>query len=418
MRAWLNNIGGSGAPWTYQGEIASGVGVPGDQVRFADVNGDGRDDYLVVGDQGQVRAWLNTVEADRPWTYQGEIAASTGAARSQVNLADVDGNGRDDYLVVYGAGAVTAWLNDRFGRADPWDYQGRIASSSATREQVRFADLTGDGRDDYLVVGTDGQVTAWWNVLDGDHVGWDYQGRIATGAGPRDRVRFADVDGDGRDDYLVLGDQGQVDAWRYTGSGWAHQGVIASGVGASPDQVRFADVNGDGRDDYLVVDAQGRVRSWLNDRGARGAPWKSEGQIADGVGAAGSTVTFADVNGDRRDDYLVMGEYGQIRAWINNRGGQGGAWLSLGEIASGVGAPRSQVDLAEINGDRRADYLVIDDGGGVRAWYNNQAAPGSAGAALGTTTPMRNDPSPPPPAGDNGAAAATGIPICVADRCS
>ncbi|WP_344744998.1 hypothetical protein [Streptosporangium vulgare] len=43
------------------GPDLAGVGATRDQVRFADIDVDGRDDYLVVGDPGQVKAWLNNV---------------------------------------------------------------------------------------------------------------------------------------------------------------------------------------------------------------------------------------------------------------------------------------------------------------------------------------------------------------------
>ncbi|MEU8379110.1 FG-GAP-like repeat-containing protein [Streptosporangium sp. NPDC048865] len=117
-------------------------------------------------------------------------------------------------------------------------------------------------------------------------------------------------------------------------------------------------------------------------------------------------MTFADVNGDRKDDYLVIGDYGQLRAWINDRGGSGPAWILVGEIASGVGVARADVGLAEINGDRRADYLTHDSLGGVKAWFNNGA--GGTGSTGGTTPPMQDDPQPPPP---------DGLPLCVANRC-
>ncbi|WP_344745927.1 VCBS repeat-containing protein [Streptosporangium vulgare] len=406
VKAWLNNVSGGG--WVYRGEIATGVGATRDQVRFHDLDGDGDDDYLVVDDQGYIRAWLNNVGGNRPWVYQGAVAGGVGAGSAAVAMADIDGNGRDDYLTVNDAGEVGAWLNDRFGRPDPWDYQGQIASTDAPRQQVRFADLNGDGRDDYLLVGDQGQVKAWLNVREADRVGWSYRGEVASGSGLRDHVRFADLNGDNRDDYLVVGDQGQVTAWFNSGTGdavaWASKGPLASGS-APRDQIRFADIDGDNRDDYLVVDGEGRVRFWRNIGTGDSVAWNSQGEIASGVGATGPTVTFADVNGDRRDDYLVLGDFGQIRAWTNNRGGSGSAWLAAGEIASGVGVTRGNVGLAEINGDRRADYLVHDGLGGVKAWFNNGAG---LGAAAGTTTPMRNDPQPPPP---------DGLPLCVANRC-
>ncbi|SQD95289.1 hypothetical protein FMEAI12_3080043 [Parafrankia sp. Ea1.12] len=58
MRAWLNNRGGSGSPWTYLGQVATGA-ASRDEVRFADLNGDHRDDYLTVDNAGVVNAWTN-----------------------------------------------------------------------------------------------------------------------------------------------------------------------------------------------------------------------------------------------------------------------------------------------------------------------------------------------------------------------
>ncbi|MBW4700450.1 MULTISPECIES: FG-GAP-like repeat-containing protein [unclassified Micromonospora] len=417
VRAWQNNIGGAGSPWGGLGEIASGVGANGNQVRFADLNGDGRDDYLVVDEQAGIRAWLNNIgTGGRPWGYEGTVAGGAGVTSAELDLADLNGDGRDDYLKVGASGQVTAWLNDRYGRPDPWAWQGLIASSGAPRQQVRWADLNGDGRDDYLVVGGQGQVSAWFNVRDSGGVGWDWRGEVASGSGPREQIRFADLNGDGRDDYLVVGDQGQVKAWLNAGTGnavaWSSIGQVAAGSGPR-DQIRFADVNGDNRDDYLVVGDQGQVKAWLNAGTGNTVSWASQGEVTSGFGAAGATVTFADLNGDRRDDYLVLGEYGQVRAWINNRGGPGSAWLSRGEIASGVGYPRSQVELAEINGDRRADYLVLDDQGGVRAWFNNEAA---GGPAPGNPPVMPGDPTPAPP-NDNGSRQTNVLPLCVANRC-
>nr|WP_062339199.1 FG-GAP-like repeat-containing protein [Herbidospora sakaeratensis] len=406
VRAWLNGYTAAGGAWTSRGEIASGVGASGSQVRFHDLDGDGDDDYSVFDASGYVRAWLNNVGGARPWIYQGAVVGGAGVGPAGLLMADIDGNGRDDFLTVDDAGEVAAWLNDRWGRPDPWDYQGQIASTDAPRQEVRFADLNGDGRDDYLLVKDNGRVQAWLNVREGDGVGWNYRGDVASGSGPRDHIRFADLNGDNRDDYLVVGDQGQVNAWFNTGTGdaiaWTSRGRLASGS-APRGQIRFADVDGDNRDDYLVVDDAGRVRMWRNTGDATGVTWVSQGEIASGVGASGLTVTFADVNGDRRDDYLVFGDGGQIRAWINNRGGSGSAWTAVGEIASGVGVARANVTLAEINSDRRADYLAHDSLGGVKAWFNN-----GPDGSTGPTNPMADDPQPPPP---------DGLPLCVANRC-
>lgn len=90
--------------------------------------------------------------------------------------------------------------------------------------------------------------------------------------GTRDKLRFADINGDGRADYLVVQDNGAVLAWVNNGGtgqgGWINQGVFASGVGgATRDKLRFADVNGDRRADYLMVAPDSAVDAWLNQVG-------------------------------------------------------------------------------------------------------------------------------------------------------
>ncbi|GAA4786645.1 hypothetical protein GCM10023329_41870 [Streptomyces sanyensis] len=261
---------GTGTPpedgWDWQGTITRPVGATRDEVRFADLDGDGRDDYLVVDGQGAAKAWLNVSVGG--WKYAGVVSSGVGATRDEVRFADLDGDGRDDYLVVDGQGAAKAWLNVSVGG---WKYAGVVSSGvGATRDEVRFADLDGDGRDDYLVVSSGGRVKGWLNQYNGV-AGWAYQGEVATGVGAtRDQIRFADADGDGRDDYMVVEGLGQTKVWlnRFGpgGGGWKYQGVFASGVGAARDSIEYADIDGDGRDDYLVVRADGVVSCWLNDR--------------------------------------------------------------------------------------------------------------------------------------------------------
>ncbi|MEW1779600.1 hypothetical protein AB0472_40985, partial [Streptomyces sp. NPDC086777] len=65
---------------------------------------------------------------------------------------------------------------------------------------------------------SDGSVEAWLNT---GIAGWSAQGKIAGGVGPiasGDRIAFADVSGDGRDDYLVIRANSSIDAWLTTGS--------------------------------------------------------------------------------------------------------------------------------------------------------------------------------------------------------
>ena len=269
------------------------------------------------------------------WQPQGTIAAGTGAPGSEVRFADLTGDGRADYLVVNPDSSVQAWLNGGQDAAVPdgwlWTPVGTIAAGVAPGSEVRFADLTGDGRADYLVVNPDGSVQAWLNggqdaaVPDGWL--WTPVGTIAAGVAPGSQIQFADLTGDGRADYLVV--NLAVQAWLNGGQDaavpdgwlWTPAGTIATGVGAPGSQIQFADLTGDGRADYLVVNPDGSVQAWLNGGQDAAVPdgwlWTPAGTIADGVGAPGSQIQFADLTGSGRADYLNVNSDGSVQAWLN-----------------------------------------------------------------------------------------------------
>ncbi|MCM2388359.1 phosphatidylinositol-specific phospholipase C domain-containing protein [Streptomyces albipurpureus] len=269
---------------------------------------------------------------------------------------DINGDGLADYLVVDGNGATRAWLNNGTGG---WTEQGYIASGSTdwTGSQVRFADVAGDGRADYLVVEPTGAVRAFVNLGGDGRGGWTDKGLIASGsaAWTGEQVRFADVGGDAYADYLVVDGNGATRAFLNTTNvttnviKWTDQGTIASGSAAwTGEQVRFADVGGDAYADYLVVDDNGATRAFVNTGGNGRGGWAEKGYIASGsANWLGRQIRFANVSGDARPEYLILDDSGAIRSFLNTTTPATGAikWTDQGTIASGVGAPGHRVRI-------------------------------------------------------------------------
>ncbi|KAK2032882.1 hypothetical protein LX32DRAFT_554471 [Colletotrichum zoysiae] len=269
-------------------------------VHFADLNGDGRAEYLWVGADGSVTAFLNlgptgsdpTKAATVGWLPSGVIATGAGGLRHQIQFADLNGDGRAEYLVVHANGSVSAWLN--LGGPDngpnaakvSWLPQGLIATGTGSPgASVMFADLNGDGRADYLTVSPTGAVSAWLNLgsnIDNGpnaaKVSWLPQGVIATGVGSdRNATVIHDINGDGRADYLTINRNGigAMNMWYNAGGPdnganaakvvWVPHGEIASGGAMQGNRVWLADINGDGRAEYLAIDpATSAVTAYLN----------------------------------------------------------------------------------------------------------------------------------------------------------
>ncbi|WP_406193940.1 FG-GAP-like repeat-containing protein [Kitasatospora sp. NBC_01560] len=293
-------------------------------------------------DQVVADGWASRPPAPRAGTEVG------GSGR--VRWADFDGDGRPDYTVVADTGEVSVWLNhggDPAGSAG-WQGIGRVATGVTTdRTRVRLADFDGDGRADYLMINPDGSVDVWLN-RGGDPAGnggWQGIGRVATGlTTQQEQVRFADFDGDGRTDYLVVEDSGAVKVWLNRGGdpagayGWYGIGQTATGVTTDRSRVRLADLDGDGKADYLMINPDGSVHAWLNHGGDRRGGWQGIGRVATGVTTEHGSVQFTDFDGDTHADYLRTAPGGAVTAYAY-RGGDsagGNGWSNLGQIAGGA----------------------------------------------------------------------------------
>jgi FG-GAP-like repeat len=133
-------------------------------------------------------------------------------------------------------------LNDGTGNEGFSTYTESFANTAmddCDLEGLQFGDLNGDGRVDLLCVASDGTLSAYLNNGAGSDPGnptWNKLGVIFSGHGySRDMVRLADIDGDGRIDYLGLDDAGNAHGWRNVGTiqttspTWVDMGIVNSG---------------------------------------------------------------------------------------------------------------------------------------------------------------------------------------------
>lgn len=276
----------AGPGWRALGIVAPGMAAPEGRTDLADFNGDRRADYVRVPDEGPLRIALNTQdEPGKPhWVDVASGFDVTEFEVDGIHFADLNGDGRDDIVRVRRprGDSTDGWVvyHENKGVSD-----GQVAWGTAVsvevgvigvpREAVRFADVNGDGRDDYLRVGDGGAVHAYVNLpTEDDWYSWEEHLNWAPGVsyGSRDKLRLADVDGDRRADYLMVGADGSVHAYLNNGlkdtdadgRRFTERLDFVRATGYPGDKAAFRDISGDGKADYVVVYDGGSVRAWLN----------------------------------------------------------------------------------------------------------------------------------------------------------
>lgn len=200
----------------------------------------------------------------RNWETAKTIAPGpSNMPANAARLYDLDGDKKSDYVIVYNGGAVKALRNtgslndissDTSGERN-WEDLGTIAPgvSGVTGDMIRFADMDGDGLADFLAVAPDGSIRMWRNG-----------GAIGSSKGVT--FRLADLDGDGKADFIAVGSKGQARAWLNKGIDlWDSIGEIAPGLDEdlSSSRIEFADVNGDGGANFLIIYGGGAVKAYL-----------------------------------------------------------------------------------------------------------------------------------------------------------
>ena len=240
------------------------------------------------------------------------------------------------------------------------------------------------GKSDLVRVNADGTLTAWQNnnALAGS---WAAPAGIGNaGTTDQTRLKFADLNGDGKDELIRVNDDGSLTAWQNVNGiagGWGAPVGIGNAGTTDPTRVEFADLNGDGKADLIRVNDDGTLTAWENINGIAGG-WAAPV----GIGNAGTTdqtrVEFADLNGDGKADLIRVNDDGTLTAWQNSNALADG-WAAPVGIGNAGTTDQSRVEFADLNGDGKADLIRVNDDGTLTAWQNSNALADGWAAPVG-----------------------------------
>ena len=247
-----------------------------------------------------------------------------------------------------------------------------------TDPDLALADVNGDGRPD-LVVMQPAVIVGFFQTLIrpaelmtvlADNAGGFLPPVIqAMSAGPTERlsrITAADWSGDGLADLIFINRSG-LSAYSLQGNGaglWSNPVSLLPGINVNG--VLLADVNADGRPDFLGIGSE------LNVRLANGAGgFLSHQPFNAGSGGGGIWLSTGDVDGDGDQDVVATG-YGAVPTIFYNAGAgtfPTNATFNPRLFAVGVFA---RAALGDLSGDGRADLIVPSDGTTITAFLSAQ----------------------------------------------
>ncbi|KAM0547807.1 hypothetical protein ACHAPJ_010269 [Fusarium lateritium] len=190
------------------------------------------------------------------------------------------------------------------------------------------------------------------------------------------RYAFADFNNDGLDDFFCL--KGGSSVWVSLNQGGnppkfkSIGQVVGKHDGYEATDVRIADIDGDGRADYCLVQDNGAIICSRNGgtgdkyawQGFKTAKGLRETVFDKNLGANKSGVVFADLNGDFRDEYMWVSDTGSVHTWNNMRGWGKGIvpeWRDAGLTHKGQSSKgiQNRIKFGRIYGSGRRDYIYL-----------------------------------------------------------
>ena len=339
----------------------------------ADLTGDGLNDLIVVNN---LRSKINLLYNQTGRTNQAakperklEInelppderfrvdSIPTDERIAALSVADLNGDGRPD-LIFYGDAKDLEIIYNQGtnGWSEPkhWHIEdGRMDANSLV-----VGDLNGDGRPDIVLLGNNGSL--YFLPQQADHTFGEPQ-KIPYSGAP-ESVQIADVNGDGRNDLLFV-DFTSLTPFRFRLQNAAGQLGPEIYFKTQPVHAYCADTLEGNSQLYVVSIAQNSDRAEVSEFTRKPAEPLSGGfrrgqfQVLplNKTDAPQRGVLWADVNGDGRPDLLVAEpESGQLSVYLQQPDGSLAPSRTFPTLA-GV----SQLAVADWNGDGHEDIFML-----------------------------------------------------------
>ena len=343
---------------------------------IADIDDDGKLDVITVDRlNNTVSIYKNTTTA-AAISFAPKIDFITGQSPRAVATGDIDGDGKLDIVVSnLNDNTVSIFKNTTSGGII--SFATRIDFATATQPSgISITDFDNDGKADLAIntINFEGYISLLRNTSSGGTISFAPRIDLQSAGGSIEEIRTADVDGDGRKDIVIPNYSFSVlNIFRNTSSpgNISFAPKIDISTFTNPDDIEIGDLDGDGKLDIAVGHYLNPAVAILRNASTVGSIVFQPNSSCYGT-VAPSGLTINDLDGDGKPDLVVNEGLESFSLFKNNS--------SSGSITfyPGVKTPalyNSNVLSGDFDGDGKTDLAFNRGVFRVTVWKNKTTGP-------------------------------------------
>ncbi len=366
------------------------TGAPTGPIAVGDMNGDGKPDIIIVNQSTCAHCDVSVaiLLGNGDGTFQAATTYDSGLTSGEaVAVADLNGDSKLD-VVVLGDEIFSVLLGNGDGTVGP--HHGYAAGSFGT-VYLALADLNRDGKTDLVVGGRCSGTTCASDISvilgRGDGTFQPVQ-EFNSGFSGLMGIAVSDVNGDGKQDVMVVHELGNAGVLLGNGDGTLQAAELFSTNGVYPASLIAADLNHDGKPDMIIGSynpgtGHVAVGVLLGNGDGSFQPMQLHDTNFNRSSGLISMVT-GDVNGDGKLDVIgalpCLGACNTTPMTVLLGNGDGTFQKAPNVLSGGENRGAPGIVLADLNGDSKPDIAVTN-----RCVNSTDCSTGTVGILLGTS---------------------------------